>query len=104
MRAETDAGKARAMMAAASAAQAENLESAAAAVGAAKGYAEQLEARLEQSEAARKVAEQNNLLIAESVPALTIRYETTAGALAKSEAQVGVVLQRSTELEVRSRG
>ena len=103
LRAETDAAKARAMMAVATTAQNEQLEGAAAAVAAAKGAAEALEAALALSEAARKSAEENNLLIAESVPALSIRYETTAGSLAKSEAQVAIVLQRSTELEVRRR-
>lgn len=101
LRAETDATKARAMMAVATATQNEQLEGAAAAVAAAKGAAEALEVALALSEAARTSAEQNNALIAETVPALSTRYETMVGSLAKSEAQVAIVLQRSTELEVR---
>lgn len=102
MRAEAEAGKVRAMMAAAAAAHVEQIESAGAALGAAKGAAEALELRLAQSEAGRASAEQNNALIAEAIPSLTIRFETTAGALAKTEAQVSAVLARSATLEVRA--
>ena len=100
LRAEAEAAKTLACAELAAAKQVEQLEAAAAEREPLVTRIADLGFALGQSESGRATAEHTARILAEQIPSLSTRYQTTAGALGKAEAQVGLLVARGTELEV----
>jgi chromosome segregation ATPase len=99
LRAEAESAKCLAMAETASVKQVEQLEAAASEREELIKKIDALSFALSQSESGRASAEHTMRILSEQIPALSTRFETSAGALAKTEAQVSLLVARGAELE-----